>query len=339
MEFGFVSILMPCLNESAHIIEAINTIRPTNLDYEILVIDGGSTDKTREMVQHLTAQDHRIRLIDNSAKLQSAGVNLGAHLADSRSKVFVRADCHSIYPTNFVEICVTALVEKKCASVVVPMHSQGGSCIQRSIAAAQNSHLGNGGAAHRLSSQSRFVSHGHHAAFDRRIFLELGGYDETMIANEDAEFDYRLTASGHQIYMSAPATIGYIPRSDLIGLSRQYFYYGSGRATNCRKHKLLPAPRQILPALITTGLGSSLLLSFLMPYALFFPAAYIIFCLVYGFILGARARSFCEALAGLAAIVMHISWGAGFLSEYVKGVPYFVHSISSKPQSLSAKRK
>lgn len=339
MEFGFVSILMPCLNESKHIIEAINTIRPMSFDYEILVIDGGSTDKTREIVQHLAAQDHRIRLIDNFARLQSAGVNLGAHLADSRSEIIVRADCHSIYPTHFVENCVTALIEKKCASVVVPMHSQGSGCMQKAIAVAQNSYLGNGGSTHRSSSQSRFVSHGHHAAFDRRIFLELGGYDETMIANEDAEFDYRLTASGYQIYMSAPATIGYVPRSDLIGLSRQYFYYGAGRAANCRKHNLLPAPRQILPALITTGLGSSLLLSFLLPFALFFPATYIIFCLVYGFILGARARSFCDALAGLAAIVMHISWGAGFLSEYVKGLRSFFYSILTKSQSHSAKRK
>jgi succinoglycan biosynthesis protein ExoA len=334
-----VSIIMPALNESKHIKEAIEMIRPKSFDYEILVIDGGSTDKTRELVQELATQDHRIKLIDNAARIQSAGVNLGARLADSRSDIFVRADCHSIYPDHFVETCITALTNKNCASVVVPMRTVGSGCLQTAIAAAQNSYLGNGGSAHRLLSESGFVSHGHHAAFDRRIFLELGGYDETMVANEDAEFDHRLTARGHQIFMSKQATIGYVPRSNLISLSRQYFHYGAGRATNCRKHGLIPAPRQIFPALIATGVGSSFMLSFSMPLALLFPASYLISCLVYGFILGIRSQSACHAIAGLAAIVMHMSWGVGFLYEFVRTVPSFLPSRSSKKVHISGKRK
>ena len=326
---------MPALNESGHILRAINTIRPASLDYEILIIDGRSTDTTREIIKNLASQDDRIRLIDNPAGLQSAGVNFGARLADCRAKIIVRADCHSLYPQNFVETCVSELLYRNCASVVVPMRSEGTECMQKAIAAAQNSYLGNGGSAHRLSTGSCFVSHGHHAAFDRKIFLELGGYDETMVANEDAEFDHRLAARGYRIFMNAQATIGYIPRSDLKNLSRQYFHYGAGRATNCRKHGIIPAPRQILPALVTSAFTSALLFSFLMPVALLFPIAYLIFCLAYGFGLGFRARSACDAFAGLAAIVMHLSWGAGFLYEYAKGLPSFIHSKASKAVDTS----
>jgi succinoglycan biosynthesis protein ExoA len=322
---------MPALNESTHIIDAIHTIRPTTLDHEILIIDGGSTDGTKDLIQKLAIQDDRIRLIENPARRQSAGINLGAQLADRRSDIFVRADCHAIYPENFVETCVSDLISHACASVVVPMRSEGCGCTQKAIAAAQNHYLGNGGSAHRNLSGSGFVSHGHHAAFNRRVFLELGGYDETMIANEDAEFDYRLSAHGHRIFMSAQATIVYFPRSDLPALARQYFHYGSGRAINCAKHGYFPAPRQILPALLTTGVASSLLASFFTPMSLIFPLTYLFFCLAYGFIIGLRSTSFCQAGSGIAAIVMHMSWGAGFLYQLGKAAPSFIQSKSKNP--------
>jgi succinoglycan biosynthesis protein ExoA len=76
-----------------------------------------------------------------------------------------------------------------------------------------------------------------------------------------------------------------------------------------------------------------------MPLALLFPAAYLISCLVYGFILGIRAQSACHTIAGLAAIVMHMSWGAGFLYEFVRTVPSVLPSRSSKTVHISGKRK
>jgi succinoglycan biosynthesis protein ExoA len=313
----FVSIVMPALNEERHIRDAIASIvpRPGVLDYELLVLDGGSTDRTRAIVAELAAADPRIRLIPNERQLQSAGVNLAAQLADPRSAHLVRADCHMLYPDRFVERCVRDLSEKQVASVVVPMHTRGATCMQRAIAAAQNSRLGNGGSAHRLIGWSGFVEHGHHAGFDRRTFLELGGYDESFSHNEDAEFDTRLTRAGRRIYLNGDIPVTYFPRADLVSLARQYFRHGRGRASTLIKHRTRPRMRQVLPVAIVLANALSLGLAIFQPSFLLLPLLYALLCLLWGAALAIRERDACLAFSGIAAIVMHVSWGTGFLAR------------------------
>ncbi|MEJ0048194.1 MAG: glycosyltransferase [Rhodospirillales bacterium] len=156
--------------------------------FEILVMDGGSTDETAAIVGRMSAQVPAIRLCANPGRLQSAAVNLAAEIADPRARILMRADAHALYPANFVGDCMAALRDQDASSVVVPMINRGVTPIQRAIAAAQSGRLGNGGSAHRTAGASCFVDHGHHAAFDRAVFQRLGGYDTRFTHNEDAEF-------------------------------------------------------------------------------------------------------------------------------------------------------
>jgi succinoglycan biosynthesis protein ExoA len=221
------------------------------------------------------------------------------------------------YPEGFVERCIATLVEKDAASVVVPMATEGRSCMQRAIAAAQNSRLGNGGSAHRLGNKSGYVDHGHHAAFDRKAFSELGGYDETFTHNEDAEYDRRVTASGRRIYLDCAATIVYYPRAKLQALARQYFAYGWGRASTIAKHAFLPRLRQMLPVAVLVANLIALGLATLDLRYLAIPLAYMAACIMWGLGLAVRRRETCLALSGLAAMVMHMSWAGGFLAGLV----------------------
>jgi succinoglycan biosynthesis protein ExoA len=318
----FVSIIMPALNEERYISAAIASILPCSheVQVELLVLDGGSTDRTREIVQADAQSDARVRLIANEKRIQSAAVNLGARLADARADYLVRADCHMTYPEGFVARCATQLAALRVASVVVPMRASGSTCMQRAIAAAQNSRLGNGGSAHRVSGQSGLVEHGHHAAFDRRVFLELGGYDETFTHNEDAEFDKRLIQSGRQIYLDAEATLTYYPRSDLLSLARQYFKHGSGRAGTLLKHRSVPRARQMLPVAVLLACVLSLGLAVVHPVFLAVPAGYVGACSAWGLMLAARQREGCLMLSGPAAVTMHLSWAVGFLHRLLRHV-------------------
>jgi succinoglycan biosynthesis protein ExoA len=313
----FVSIVMPALNEERYIEAAIHSIIPQSdeLHYEVLVVDGGSTDRTRAIVVELAAGNDRIRFIPNPKRIQAAGVNLAARLADPRSIYLVRADCHVRYPERFVELCVRDLSSKQVASVVVPMRTEGKACMQRAIAAAQNSRLGNGGASHRLIGWSGFVDHGHHAGFDRKAFLELGGYDERFSHNEDAEFDTRLIRTGRRIYMNGDAAVTYFPRTDLASLARQYFSHGRGRASTLLKHRKMPRIRQGLPVAIVLAVALSAGLAVFEPWFLLLPVLYAMGCLLGGAGLAIRASDRCVMLSGVAAIVMHMSWGTGFLAR------------------------
>jgi succinoglycan biosynthesis protein ExoA len=312
----FVSIVMPALNEERYIADAVTSIlpHPDALDYELLVLDGGSHDRTRDIVQGMTAQNPRIKLLHNEQRIQSAAMNIASEACDPRTAVLVRADCHAQYPENFVARCVQTLIDKQCSSVVVPMRAVGRDPMQRAIAAAQNSRLGNGGSLHRISGRSGYVDHGHHAAFDRSVFRTLGGYDEHAPYNEDAEFDARLTGSGGRIYLDGSLTIDYYPRSSLRALGNQYFRHGWGRANTILKHGMFPKLRQVLPVLALLGSVGGLVLWPLAGAVALLPAAlYVLACVGGGAFLAVRARDPAVLLSIPALIVMHISWAAGFL--------------------------
>jgi succinoglycan biosynthesis protein ExoA len=311
-----VAIIVPALNEENYIREAIASLIPEgdDVDYELIVLDGGSTDRTASIIRDMATLNPRIRLEPNPGRYQSAAVNRGSRIAKSEAGIIVRADSHAEYPPGFVADLARELRERNVASVVVPMRTRGKSFLQRGIAAAQNSRLGNGGAAHRTANSSRYVDHGHHAAFDRKAFLAVGGYDESFTHNEDAELDIRLRNSGAKIWLCSELAIGYFPRDSLGALARQYFNHGSGRARTMIKHRRRPKVRQVLP-LGALGVNMLSLVSGLgLGWPFFLPClAYVGACLTGGLILAVSEHDPAGCAAGPAAIVMHQSWAAGFL--------------------------
>ncbi|MEJ2118305.1 MAG: glycosyltransferase, partial [Alphaproteobacteria bacterium] len=102
-KLDFVSIVMPSLNEEHYIRDAITSILPCDgeIDYEILIVDGGSTDSTCEIVQQLAKENPRIKLLHNPRRIQSAAMNLAAEAAAPQSRYLLRADCHAEYPPAF----------------------------------------------------------------------------------------------------------------------------------------------------------------------------------------------------------------------------------------------
>ncbi len=318
----FFSIVMPVLNEQRHVEQALlSLIRQIGgRDAEILVMDGGSEDDTPGIVSRLACHFPVIRLVDNPERIQSAACNRAAAMLDPRSTIMIRTDAHAAYPTNFVEEVVRALLTTGATSVVVPMRTVGRSTLQRAIAATQNSRLGNGGSAHRRASLSRFVDHGHHAAFDVAFFRSIGGYDPSFTHNEDAEFDVRTHAAGGRVWLCAEATIDYFPRETLRQLARQYSRYGHGRARTVIKHSLALRPRQLAPFAVLSSMAADLLAP-VTPWAMMPSGLYVGLCLFWGTAAAVRHRDAALLLMGPAAVTMHLCWAMGFIGAQRRLVP------------------
>jgi succinoglycan biosynthesis protein ExoA len=312
-----VAIVVPVLNEERYIEGCLRALlqQAAEIDADVLVFDGGSTDATREIVSRMQADHPRLVLHNNPARLQSAAVNLAARIASPDVTVLIRADAHAGYPPDFVKTCVSALRLQDATAVVVPMRTVGVGGMQRAIAAVQNSRLGNGGAAHRVGGKSGWVDHGHHAAFDRAFFLQVGGYDEAFSHNEDAEHDERARRAGGRVWMCADATIDYFPRTRLMPLARQYFRHGAGRAGTVLKHQMRPRPRQMAAPAILIGCIGGLSLAPLDPWCAIAPIAYALGCFAWGSLAAARARDPWLVAIAPAAMTVHLSWGAGFLAK------------------------
>jgi succinoglycan biosynthesis protein ExoA len=315
MSAPLAAVIIPTLNEEAHIAALLHRLLRQTSDRvaEIIVADGGSRDNTREIVAAVAREEPRVRLVDNPRRIQSAAFNTGAAAADPRADVLVRIDAHAEYPDDFVAQLLDALAASGGESVVVRMVSVGKSCFQRGVAAVSNSVFGTGGAAHRVGGTSRFIDHGHHAAFDRRAFSTIGGYDEAFVANEDAEFDVRLRAKGGRIWFASEVAMIYYPRATARSLARQYYNYGRGRAQTMRKHGERPRLRQLLPPAMVTAVVVSLSLAIVYPIALALPSAYLAAIVAAALLLAVRARDWCVLSAVIALPIIHFVWAAGLM--------------------------
>lgn len=325
-----VLVVIPCLNEEAHLPLLLKQFRADPNATRIVVADGGSTDRSVEIVRRAHESDPRIVLLHNSKRVQSAGVNLAVAAHGDETPCFVRVDAHAGYPRDFLATLIAAQAEKSADSVTVSMHAKvsSTSCFQRAAAAAQNSALGTGGSAHRAGGERRWVDHGHHALFRTAAFRAAGGYDESFSHNEDAELDLRIVQSGGKILLAADVLIDYFPRATPHALWRQYFKFGEGRARTALKHKAPLKPRQLIPALIAPMVALAVFAP-LSPMFAFPTLAWLAACIGYGLLLGLRARNFCAAGAGIAAAIMHLAWSSGFLKGLIAAPPAPAHSPAS----------
>lgn len=307
--------VIPCLNEEEHLPQLLTQMLADPAIDLLVVADGGSTDRSRKIVSGL-AERERVVLLDNPARIQSAGINLAVREYGAGYEWLLRIDAHCLYPEHYASLLLDAARTRDASAVVVPMETVGRQGFQKAAATAQNSILGTGGSAHRHLGEGQFVEHGHHALMRIDLFRRVGGYCEAMPCNEDAELDHRQIAAGGRIWLEPSAALTYFPRSSVKALWRQYRCYGQGRARNLRRHRMTPRLRQLVPLAVPAAIV-------LLPLAFLHPAfavpviAWAVLCLTFGALIGLRAGGGFALLAGLAAMTMQLAWAVGFLIEWI----------------------
>jgi cellulose synthase/poly-beta-1,6-N-acetylglucosamine synthase-like glycosyltransferase len=309
----FVTIAMPCLNEEGFIEACLASVREQ--DYpgdriEILVADGGSFDGTREILMRLSAEDPRIRLIDNPERIQAAGMN---HMIKAaRGDVIVRMDVHCEYARDYVRQCVDVLERTGADNVGGAQRARAKTWFQRALCAALESPAGVGGVKYRGADNEGFVETVFLGAFRRSVFETVGLYDPRAITNEDAELNQRIHDAGGKVYLSRDIVVHYYPRESFKALAKQYFKYGKGRARTWLKHGRLMAVRPAIPFLMVTGGAVLLATSAVQPITPFVFGLYAAItgaeAIRVGYKLGAPAIPIVWGIFP----VLHVSHGVGF---------------------------
>jgi succinoglycan biosynthesis protein ExoA len=317
-----ILVVIPCLNEATHIGRLLQHFCRIE-SVLIVVADGGSTDGTQKIVNDFMSDNINIRLIHNDKKIQSAGINQAVKFFGNDSEYFIRIDAHADYPDNFITSLIQSAEITKADSVVIAMDTVGKTDLQKVFAVTQNSKLGNGGSAHRnIKKDGLWVDHGHHALMRVSAFNQVGGYDESFVANEDAELDFRFIKSGFKIWLTSATSMKYYPRDTFTGLFNQYYRYGIGRASNVIKHRKIPKIRQLIPLSVLPAL----LLCLLSPLNLIFSLPFLVwlsFCLIYGVVLAIKNKKLVVILSGPSAALMHFGWSAGFCRKLVTNILFW----------------
>lgn len=321
------SILVPMLNEERHTEASVREmVCQEGLDgeIEILVVDGRSTDRTREIVARLAADDDRVRLLDNPARRTPNGLNVA--LREATGEFIVRMDAHTYYPRDYVARGIERLRRGDEALVCGPVLAVGAGRWSRRVALARRSWLAMGGLMAIGRDDEREIENPYWGVCRRSLLMELGGWDEGWPTNQDGELAARIRARGGRIVALGSMAARYVPRDSLVALARQYIRYGLYREKTCVRH--------------TNGMR----LTHLGPPATVIAAAVAILPLpraarhaargvlgVHVALLGLASAHLAwqegAAIRDAAALpmvfaTMHLSWGAGFLWGCARfGVP------------------
>jgi succinoglycan biosynthesis protein ExoA len=322
-----VSIIIPCYNEQATIrllLDAIAGQTFSLTEMEVIVADGRSSDQTRQVIAefHQEYPGLSLVMVDNPKRSIPSALNIA--LSTAKGNIIIRLDAHSIPQNDYVARCVDALEQGLGDNVggVWQIQASGPGWLSRSIAAAAAHPLGVGDARYRYASQAGPVDTVPFGAFRRQLIDRVGAFDETLLTNEDYEFNVRVRQSGGRVWLDPEIRSVYFARSSLGSLARQYWRYGYWKARMLRRYPDTIRWRQALPPLFVVSLVGLLFLSLWFPTA---RLALVIEVLLYLAALLAASlqvvfrRKDLSLLLGvpLAVITMHFSWASGFLWSLV----------------------
>jgi succinoglycan biosynthesis protein ExoA len=246
-----VSIIMPVLNEEKYIEKCLNSITSQSYKniFEIMVLDGMSTDRTREIVSELRSRDKRIKLIDNPQKIQSEAMNMGIKLATG--DIIIRVDAHALYEDKYVENCVLKLNCLNSSNVVNvggPTYLiESGNYVENSIVYLHESKFGIGVAKFRQKDYEGFVDTVWNGAFWKWVFGEVGLYNVKLYRSEDNDMNNRITKRGYRIYQSKDIISYYRPRTSIKKVLKQNFENGVAIGTALIDNKSIVRIRHLVP--------------------------------------------------------------------------------------------
>lgn len=328
-----LTVGIPTLNEEKYIGTILDTFLSSNYKglIEILVCDGGSTDRTVEIILEYAKRDSRVKHVHNPNKKQVYAFNQMIELA--KGELLMIAGAHAYYEKDYIQKCIQLHLKTDALNVGGPTRITSETTTQLGILIAWYSFLGNGGAKHRNPNYTGYTETLFPGCYYTKALKAVGGFNTENITNQDTEVNLRISQLKEDAhYVDSNIYVYYYPRDSFISLIKQYFRYGRGRFLTSFKH---------FPKIPLRGYISFLFLLinaaiFLLIPITFFSVYFVILLLVAWFdsfftlkkrLLNEKiwsnensAYSKYSALfySTISLLLMHVSMGVGFLFQLVK---------------------
>jgi glycosyltransferase involved in cell wall biosynthesis len=320
-----LSIILPVLNEEKNISNCLDSV--VNQNYagkmEVLIIDGMSSDGSRNIVKKYMANYPFIKLLDNPNKITPCALNIG--IRNACGEIIIRLDAHSIYDKNYVANCIKFLEQYDVDNV-------GGCCVTlpgsdtpmaKANAMVLSHSFGVGDSYFRIGAeQPKYVDTVPFGCYRKKIFEKIGLFNENLIRAQDLEFNLRLKEAGGKILLVPDVISYYIARSSLKDLFKQNFWSGFWVIYGMKFTKFSFLDRHLVPfifvaSLLISFLGALFSHLFVYLFALI-TGSYLLANIFFSFKLSIRHGFKYFVYIILAFITLHFSYGLGSLWGMVK---------------------
>ena len=322
-----VAIVIPTLNEERFISRCLNSIIKQTFEFEkmdVMIIDGGSNDNTKDIVAEYQKSHQNIRFIENKKKIQSVAFNIG--FKKSTAPYIIRLDAHAEYDSKYISLCIENLKQDEKRGNV------GGRCnilpFNQSIWAQTNailnhSRFGIGGAAFRVSNEAHNTDSVPFGAFPRKIIEKIGGMREDLPRGEDNEYNSRIRKAGYKIFFDPNIISSYFARPTLGASCKQMYANGNSIGYLYYIDREAIGIRHLVPLLfVVSGLFSIIISVLWSPFCYVFCgglALYIIADAIAS-IMGAKDNVKCTLPLFILFFCVHVSYGMGTIAGLIKGL-------------------
>lgn len=318
-----VSVIIPTRNRKDSLSATIKSIAKLNYpkdQYEIIIVDDGSTDGTDNLVQELK---YNLPVTLHYYKQESRGISATKNVAinNSHGTVLAFTDDDCIIEKTWLKKIVKYFNSSKIGAVGGPDKVPStatllAKCIDYSV----TSFVGTGGVRQGKAVRlAKYYPRGCNMAVPKAVIEKVGGFDETLVAGEDIELVYRIKRAGYLVQYAHDAFVWHQRRNSILSFLKQIFLRGYTRTELVRRHKELLEFSYLIPSLMVVGFIILLGTSFVVPLilkVLFYLSCFYIFILLAAGVEGAMNVRDARALLLIPILLtmQHVTYGIGFLT-------------------------
>lgn len=255
-----VSVVLPVRNEAHFIdgtIESLLLQQMPGVDCEILAVDGRSEDGTTVKLTRWARENPRVRLLDNPVRTTPAAMNIA--LREAHGDFVCVFGAHAAYPPDYIATCLGELRAQGavgCSGRLVTRPAN--ASLQARLVAWCLAHpFGSSGASVRTQAEG-FVEHLPFPVLVKQALLDVGGFDETLLRNQDNDMSRKLRSRGGRLYLTAKTQATYFPRDGLARRLVHAFNGGRWNAITLRRNPRSMGVHHFVPLVFVLTLAGTL---------------------------------------------------------------------------------
>lgn len=343
-ERPLVSVVLATYNETNHVQKCMASLlaqETPSFDLEILAIDGGSTDGTRQYLESIAAKHRHVRVIPNPQRRAPFAFNIG--IREAKGPYVCIFGSHTLYQKDYISVCLKELLAKNaggCGGRVLTEPSSD-KLEARLVAFAMAHPFGSSSKSFRTQPEG-FADAVNYVILRKDALIEAGGYSEVLLRNQDNDLNQKLNANGHRLFCTWKTQCIYHPKGTVRDMFRYGYLNGYWNVISFKENSSSMGLRHFVPFFFLLGLLASLLLSVAglvspnSPFrilSLAFPAL-LAMHLIAGTLAGLQVAVRNKFLGALCLpfvfLGFHFAYGLGTLVAFVTGV------TAPKPSSPGA---